>query len=114
MIKSTTNIDGDIGNKISDARKLKNISRKILAEKIGITHQQLHKYETGVNRISASRLLQIANILNLDVSYFYPISDFGYTSSKDADYGLDEISLLLKNLNNKKKIIALKNLIMAL
>jgi transcriptional regulator with XRE-family HTH domain len=42
-----------------------------LAELIGITYQQEHKYEKGINRIAAGRLYQIARVLGVDVGYFY-------------------------------------------
>jgi transcriptional regulator with XRE-family HTH domain len=46
------------------------ISQGDLAAKIGVTFQQVQKYEKGVNRIGSARLVQIANILEVDTSYF--------------------------------------------
>jgi transcriptional regulator with XRE-family HTH domain len=57
------------------------LSRHQLAEKIGVTHQQLQKYEKGINRISAGRLVAIANALSKPVSYFFEDVD----SSNEAD-----------------------------
>jgi transcriptional regulator with XRE-family HTH domain len=42
-----------------------------LAEMIGVTYQQAHKYERGINRVSAGRLFEIAHVLNASISYFY-------------------------------------------
>lgn len=65
------NIDKQIGKKIFNLRKIRRLTRQALAEKIGVTHQQLQKYENGVNRVSAGRLFVIAKALGKPVDYFY-------------------------------------------
>lgn len=67
----TNNVDLHIGAKVHELRISKGLSRQQLAVKIDVTHQQLQKYEKGINRISAGRLLSIAIALNEDVSYFF-------------------------------------------
>ena len=47
------------------------LTQQQLAELIGVTYQQAHKYERGINRVSAGRLFEIAGILSVPVSYFY-------------------------------------------
>ena len=47
------------------------LSQQQLAKMIGVTYQQAHKYERGLNRISAGRLFEIAQVLNVPVSYFF-------------------------------------------
>jgi transcriptional regulator with XRE-family HTH domain len=47
------------------------LSQHDLADVIGVTYQQLHKYERGLNRIAASRLSQVAEVLRVDVGYFF-------------------------------------------
>lgn len=64
-------IDCYIGNRILGLRLAKGLSRQQLASNIGVTHQQLQKYEKGINRISAGRLVLIAQALNKPVSYFF-------------------------------------------
>jgi transcriptional regulator with XRE-family HTH domain len=64
-------VDKYIGNKIYSLRLAQGLSRQQLAEVIGVTHQQLQKYEKGVNRISVGRLVLIAKALAKDVTYFY-------------------------------------------
>jgi transcriptional regulator with XRE-family HTH domain len=64
-------IDKFIGEKIYSLRLAKGLSRQQLAESIGVTHQQLHKYEKGTNRLSVGRLVMIAQALSKDISYFY-------------------------------------------
>ena len=64
-------IDLFIGKKIYSLRLAKGFSRQQLAELIGVTHQQLQKYEKGINRISVGRLVLIAKALGKTVEYFY-------------------------------------------
>jgi transcriptional regulator with XRE-family HTH domain len=64
-------IDIFIGGKIYEARLGKGKSRQDLATVIGVSHQQLQKYEKGVNRISIGRLALIAKALDKNIDYFY-------------------------------------------
>ena len=64
-------IDIKIGARIRAARSSKNITQDVLAYNIGLTFQQLGKYENGINRVSASKLLDIANVLDMPIEYFY-------------------------------------------
>ena len=64
-------VDKFIGGKIYSLRLAKGLSRKQLSKVIGVTHQQLQKYEKGANRISVGRLVLIAKALSKEVSYFY-------------------------------------------
>lgn len=64
-------IDKFIGQKIYSLRLAKGLPRQQLSKVIGVTHQQLQKYENGTNRVSASRLVLIANALEQKVTYFY-------------------------------------------
>ncbi len=64
-------IDQFIGGKIYSLRLAKGLSRQQLSKSIGVTHQQLQKYEKGTNRISVGRLVLIAKALEKDTSYFY-------------------------------------------
>jgi transcriptional regulator with XRE-family HTH domain len=64
-------IDTFIGEKIHSLRLAKGFSRSQLAEKVGVTHQQLQKYEKGINRVCAGRLVLISRALDKNVDYFY-------------------------------------------
>ncbi len=70
-IKAVKEIDNSIGEKITYLRTTQGITRKELADKLGVTHQQLQKYEHGTNRISVSRLVEIANALQVHIIYFF-------------------------------------------
>ena len=67
----TEKIDTLIGKRIHELRISIGLSRQQLAEKIGVTHQQLQKYEKGTNRISAGRLASIAKAFKRPVAYFF-------------------------------------------
>ncbi|MGH1376653.1 MAG: helix-turn-helix domain-containing protein [Alphaproteobacteria bacterium] len=65
------NIDKHVGAQLRICRNLAGISQEKLAEAIGVTFQQIQKYERGTNRVSASRLFQFAAILDVKIDYFY-------------------------------------------
>lgn len=64
-------IDKSIGQKIYSLRLAKGLSHQQLSKVIGVTHQQLQKYEKGSNRVSASKLALIAKALDRQIPYFY-------------------------------------------
>ena len=63
--------DIEIGRKIRALRLQRGLSQSGLAEGIGLTFQQVQKYEKGTNRVSAGRLQRIAELLNVPVTFFY-------------------------------------------
>ncbi|MDR1334577.1 MAG: helix-turn-helix domain-containing protein [Holosporaceae bacterium] len=65
-----SDLDTYIGKRVKSRRSLLGISQEKLGNYLGITFQQIQKYEKGVNRISASSLYNIANVLSVDWSYF--------------------------------------------
>lgn len=70
MPRSRTNHfeEREIGERIRARRLALDMSQEHLAERIGVTFQQVQKYEKGVNRVAATRLMQIASVLNTDVT----------------------------------------------
>src|SRR5882724_4247594 len=64
-------IDVHVGARIRLRRTLLGISQMALAEAIGLTFQQVQKYEKGMNRVSSSRLYDLAGILDVSLSYFF-------------------------------------------
>jgi len=64
-------VDAHVGQRIRHRRWLMGVTQQQLAEKVGIKFQQIQKYETGANRVSASRLWDIAEALEVDVSFFF-------------------------------------------
>lgn len=63
--------DRHVGNRIRERRVMLGLSQQQLAQMIGVTYQQAHKYERGLNRISAGRLYEIAQVLSVPVSWFF-------------------------------------------
>ena len=64
-------VDIHVGKRIRQRRWLTGMTQQRLAELVGIKFQQIQKYETGANRVSASRLWDIADALDVNVSYFF-------------------------------------------
>ncbi|MDR0406839.1 MAG: helix-turn-helix domain-containing protein [Holosporales bacterium] len=64
-------IDQYVGSRVRARRSVLGLSQERLGEAVGLTFQQVQKYERGVNRISAGRLLELSHVLNVDISYFF-------------------------------------------
>lgn len=69
--KQANPIDAQVGTRVRLRRMLVGMSQEKLGDLLGLTFQQVQKYEKGVNRIGAGRLYQVAHILGVPVSYFY-------------------------------------------
>jgi transcriptional regulator with XRE-family HTH domain len=96
MIKKTPNpVDKHVGSRVRMRRVLIGMSQEKLGEALGITFQQIQKYEKGTNRIGASRMQQIATVMGVPVSYFFddapgsePQGD-GFSEPRGSDYVVD-------------------------
>ena len=89
MIKKAPNpIDQHVGSRVRIRRVLTGMSQEKLGEALGLTFQQVQKYEKGTNRIGASRLQHIASILGVTISFFFE----GLPSDNNAAraQGMDE------------------------
>ena len=64
-------VDRHVGTRMRERRIMLGLTQQQMAELIGVTYQQAHKYEKGINRIAGGRLYQIAQALGVDVGYFY-------------------------------------------
>jgi transcriptional regulator with XRE-family HTH domain len=69
--KQANPIDVQVGNRVRIRRMLIGMSQERLGDLLGLTFQQVQKYEKGVNRIGAGRLFEVARILNVPVDIFY-------------------------------------------
>ena len=78
-------VDIHVGGRVRVRRKFLGLSQTDLAVALGLTFQQVQKYERGTNRISASKLFEIARTLKVPVAYFFE----GYSQS-DAGEGFSE------------------------
>ncbi|MBM7048808.1 MULTISPECIES: helix-turn-helix transcriptional regulator [Rhizobium] len=90
-------IDAYVGSRVRTRRLMLGMSQERLAEQIGVTFQQVQKYEKGTNRIGASRLQAIANVLAVPVAFFFqqdntqPLN----TDGLGAINGLEDLSEFL-------------------
>jgi transcriptional regulator with XRE-family HTH domain len=73
--KGPSLIDLHVGRRIRWRRKELRLSQEALAERLGVTFQQVQKYERGANRISAGRLYELAQALGTSIAYFYDGAD---------------------------------------
>jgi transcriptional regulator with XRE-family HTH domain len=71
MKKAPNPIDQHVGSRVRIRRVLTGMSQEKLGEALGLTFQQVQKYEKGTNRIGASRLQHIASILGVTISFFF-------------------------------------------
>ena len=89
-------IDRHVGARIRLRRKLLGRSQEQLAEALGLTFQQVQKYERGSNRVSASKLFQMASYMEVDVGYFFEqLSGVGAGSKAQSEAGKRTSDFLL-------------------
>jgi transcriptional regulator with XRE-family HTH domain len=77
-------IDVEIGKRLRSRRKFLKLSQRDLGQEIGITFQQIQKYENGKNKLSASRLIEFAKVLKTDINYFY--SELGEVTNEEQHF----------------------------
>src|SRR5271155_462078 len=69
--KQANPVDVQVGNRVRIRRMLIGMSQERLGDLLGLTFQQVQKYEKGVNRIGAGRLYEVSRILNVPIDFFY-------------------------------------------
>ena len=70
-LRKPSPVDAHVGARIRLRRKLLGLSQQQLAARLGLTFQQVQKYERGVNRVSASKLYETAQVLQASVTHFF-------------------------------------------
>ncbi len=90
MKKSPDLIDRHVGSRVRMRRMLLKMSQEKLGEALGLTFQQIQKYEKGLNRIGASRLQQISKTLNVPPSFFFEGAPTGVAATADGPAGFEE------------------------
>src|SRR5439155_23514456 len=118
LTKSPNPIDKHVGSRVRMRRMMLGMSQEKLGEELGLTFQQVQKYEKGTNRISASRLQHISNILQVTVPFFFEgapgqrevvatsdyVSEFLATS---AGLALIKAFIRIKDAKLRRAIVAL-------
>jgi transcriptional regulator with XRE-family HTH domain len=95
MKKAPNQVDRHVGGRVRMRRMMIKMSQEKLGEALGLTFQQVQKYEKGTNRIGASRLQQIAGVLGVPVDFFFngaPQGDApaeGFTEPASPNYEAD-------------------------
>ncbi|HRJ69376.1 MAG TPA: helix-turn-helix domain-containing protein [Beijerinckiaceae bacterium] len=99
MKKSPGPVDKHVGSRVRMRRILIGMSQEKLGEALNLTFQQVQKYEKGTNRIGASRLQQIAQVLGVPVTYLFEGApqersdgDVAFAEPRQADYSFDLLS----------------------
>ena len=87
MKKTPHPVDEYVGMKLRWLRSKRKMSQERLGDQLGVTFQQVQKYEKGSNRVSASRLFEIARILEVDVAYFF--DGFSQSANGTPDVSTD-------------------------
>lgn len=87
--KGTPNeMDVHVGQRLRVRRSLLGLSQEKLADAIGLTFQQIQKYERGTNRVSAGRLFELSKVLDVPVGYFF--DQFGQINPKSQTHGMSD------------------------
>lgn len=107
--------DRHVGARIRERRIMLGLSQQQMADLIGVTYQQAHKYERGINRISAGRLYEIAQVLGVPVSYFFEGLDNQRTTDLTQRQRMClELARNFSSISNEKHQEALSQLARAL
>ena len=113
--RSTAAIDNHVGARIRERRIMLGLTQQELAELVGVTYQQTHKYERGINRVSAGRLFEIARVLSVPVGFFYEgIGEEGVRPVTQRERMMLEVARNFADISNERHQEALTALARAL
>lgn len=96
--KTPSHVDHQVGRRIRQARRDAKLTQGQLGDLIGLTFQQVQKYEKGVNRVSAGTLYEISKVLGLHISWFFDeevVDKIGDPKNKESSEFNDCMNLLL-------------------
>ena len=102
--KSPNPIDVHVGGRVRMRRMLVGMSQEKLGESLGLTFQQVQKYEKGANRIGASRLYHIARVLSVPIEFFYDGIQFDGNTGADGQQEADTANFDLDMLSTSEGI----------
>ncbi|MCL4537295.1 MAG: helix-turn-helix domain-containing protein [Nitrospirae bacterium] len=110
MQKKKIKTSREIGEKIKRRRKELGISQEELAETLGVTYQQVQRYENGTNKLNVENIQAVADILSVPLSYFFEPEKTLMLAEKRAAYSTAESKLLkyfrkIKNNSSKNAVI---------
>lgn len=114
-VKGPNDIDKHVGQRVKDRRKSLGMTQAALAIVLGVTCQQIQKYENGNNRISAGRLYELAHALEVSVNYFYEhLTDYttdiiSYQIKEDSDPLRDKYLFTQESFDLLRAYYGIKN-----
>ena len=82
--KRPNSMDAHVGSRVRLRRMMMGMSQEKLGEQMGLTFQQIQKYERGINRVSASRLWELSKVLGVSVQFFFEELAFGQDPTRRA------------------------------
>lgn len=98
-------IDVHVGGRVRLRRTMLGMSQDRLADSLGLTFQQVQKYEKGVNRIGASRVFEISRVLGVPIQFFFDDYDFVTGRSYGfAENGADDGASMMELLNSPEGV----------
>jgi transcriptional regulator with XRE-family HTH domain len=100
-------IDARIGGRLREARLLRGITQERLADAVGLTFQQVQKYEKGANRIGASRLFKFSRILEVPPSFFFDNMPEELAAAAPAGLGEAEMEDIRHDPMSKRETLEL-------
>lgn len=102
--RSVSDIDCSIGRRIAALREARGLSQATIGKALGISFQQVAKYEQGKNRITAARLILMADILNVDYQYFLEgVDEVAFQMARESglyDPQVVELTLAFANIKD--------------
>lgn len=105
-------VDIHVGRRIKEIRTVRGFTQSNVAEHLGISFQQLQKYETGANRVSASRMFELSKLLQVSPSFFFEgLEGEKYESMPPMDMETARIASVLSSITNEKLKSRLNTLI---
>ena len=108
MRGSSHPVDKVVGQRVRLSRQSRGMSQTALASAIGVTFQQLQKYEKAANRISASKLFEISKALDVDVGTFF--SELRVSGAKETDADLLDLGSMTKlDMMIMRKLFAIRD-----
>ena len=105
--RAATAVDRRIGALIRERRLELGISQTVLADAVGVTFQQIQKYEKGVNRVSASTLIEIALALDTRVSALLPLAAKGDADTLASEHVQEALKHLGRLNEEGRRVVAL-------
>jgi transcriptional regulator with XRE-family HTH domain len=102
-VKSPDHVDIEVGQRIRIYRKARGLSQTTLADQLGVTYQQVQKYENGTSRIGAGRLMRIAHVLGVSLATLLGVNDT--TTIKSSERGKVSSALKLLTVSSALRLL---------